>query len=156
MTRPRPTINCTAAEDRTKQAFKDECDMNRIVSRINKTGFLPLEAQSSLRRQIYGDFTNVPATLEAAYEIVNRADAAFARLPATLRERFGGPAGFLAFIDDPKNRKEAETLGLLVKNEPTPISEPKTAASELPANAPPTAGPSAKSAPAAATAGVVQ
>ena len=30
-------INCTEEEDCTKQSFKDECDMNNIVSRINKS-----------------------------------------------------------------------------------------------------------------------
>ena len=48
-------INCTADEDRAKQSFKDECDMNRIVGRISKTGFIPLEAQDSLRRQVFAD-----------------------------------------------------------------------------------------------------
>lgn len=156
MTKRKNVIYCTEDEDRTKQSFKDECDMNRIVSRIHKTGFIPLEAQSSLRRQIYGDFTNTPASLEAAYEIVNRADAAFSRLSATLRERFGGPAGLLAFVEDPDNLKEAQDLGLLAKPAPIPLSAPNLGASELPGNAPVNSGPSAKSAPEAAKPGVVQ
>lgn len=132
MTRRDHAIYCTDDEDRTKQSFRDECDMNRIVSRINKTGFIPLEAQASLRRQIYGDFSAVPQSLEQAYAVVQRADAAFARLPAALRERFGGPSGLLAFVEDPQNLKEAQDLGLVVKNEPTPISGPKSGSTELP------------------------
>lgn len=128
MTKRKHAIYCTADEDRTKQSFRDECDMNRIVSRINKTGFIPLEAQSSLRRQLYGDFTQAPLSLEQAYDIVHRANIAFALLPARLRERFGSPAGFLEFIEAPENLKEAQDLGLLVKNEPTPISEPNPGA----------------------------
>ena len=88
-------INCTEEEDCTKQSFKDECDMNNIVSRINKSGFIPLEAQDSLRRQVYADVSGAPQSLEEAYSIVERADEAFSTLPARLRERFGGPAGLL-------------------------------------------------------------
>lgn len=127
-------VNCTADEDRTKQSFKDECDMNRIVSRINKTGFVPLEASDSLRRQIYADASLAPASLEDAYAVVARADAAFSSLPARLRERFGGPSGLLAFIEDPKNIEEAISLGLVGKAQPTPISSPNSGASDSPGN----------------------
>lgn len=127
-------INCTADEDRTKQSFKDECDMNRIVSRIDKTGFVPLEASDSLRRQIYADASLAPASLEDAYAVVARADAAFSSLPARLRERFGGPAGLLSFIEDPNNLTEAIDLGLVGKTQPTPISAPNPGAPASPGN----------------------
>ena len=122
-------INCTADEDRAKQSFKDECDMNRIVGRISKTGFIPLEAQDSLRRQVFADASAAPQSLEDAYAIVERADQAFNSLPARLRERFGGPSGLLEFLDDPENLKEAQDLGLVAKTPPTPISGPNSAAS---------------------------
>lgn len=127
------TINCTTKEDRTKQSFKEQCDMNNIVSRIHKTGMVPLEAQASLRRQIYGDASNAPQSLEEAYAIVARADEAFLSLPAALRLRFGGPSGYLEFLENPENIKEAQDLGLLAKPKPAPISAPKSGASELPA-----------------------
>ena len=118
-------INCTADEDKAKQSFKDECDMNRIVGRINQTGFVPLEAQDSLRRQVFADASAAPQSLEEAYAIVERADQAFNSLPARLRERFGGPSGLLEFLDDPENLKEAQDLGLVAKTPPTPTSGPK-------------------------------
>lgn len=121
-------INCTADEDCTKQSFKDECDMNNIVSRINKTGFIPLEAADSLRRQVYADASAAPASLEDAYAVVNRADAAFSSLPARLRERFGGPVGLLSFLEDPENLTEAINLGLVGKMQPTPPSAPNSGA----------------------------
>ena len=156
MTKRKNVIYCTDAEDRTKQSFKDECDMNRIVSKINQTGFVPLAAQSSLRRQIYGDMSGVPQSLEQAYEIVQRADAAFSALPAVLRERFGGPAGLLAFVENPDNLKEAQDLGLLAKTAASSISAPNSGASELPTTAGVTDGQSAKSVPSTETVGVVQ
>ena len=117
-------INCTADEDKAKQSFKDECDMNRIVARVSKTGFIPLEAQESLRRQVFADVSGVPQSLEDAYAIVQRADAAFTSLPARLRERFGGPSGLLEFLDDPANLEEAQTLGLVAKTQPRAVSAP--------------------------------
>ena len=119
-------INCTADEDMAKQSFKDECDMNRIVGRINQTGFVPLEAQDSLRRQVFSDASAAPQSLEEAYAIVQRADAAFASLPARLRERFGGPSGLLEFLDDPANLEEAQTLGLVAKTQPRAVSAPNS------------------------------
>lgn len=127
-------INCTAEEDQTKQSFKSECDMNNIVSRINQTGFVPLPAQDSLRRQVYADCTAAPTSLEDAYAIVQRADAAFTTLPARLRERFGGPAGLLDFLEDPENLAEAQSLGLVAKSLPTPNSAPNLGASESSGN----------------------
>lgn len=156
MTKRKNVIYCTDAEDRTKQSFKDECDMNRIVSRINKTGFVPLEAQSSLRRQIYGDVSGLPQSLEQAYAIVDRANSLFAALPATLRSRFGGPDGLLAFVEDPKNLKEAQDLGLVAKSEPTPISAPNSGATELADKGEVNSGSSATSAPVTPPAGVGQ
>lgn len=122
-------IYCTSDEDCTKQSFKDECDMNHIISRINKTGFVPLEAQDSLRKQIYGDASNAPSSLEDVYAIVSRADGAFLSLPAHLRERFGGPSGLLSFLEDPANVKEAQDLGLVAKPQPTPLSAKNSAPS---------------------------
>lgn len=115
-------INCPQHEDRTKQSFRDECDMNNIVSRIRKSGYIPLEAQDSLRRQIYADVSGAPQSLEEAYAVVARADKAFSTLPARLRERFRDPSGLLAFLDDPDNLKEAQDLGLIAKPKPSPIS----------------------------------
>lgn len=127
-------IFCTAEEDCTKQSFKDECDMNNIVARINKTGFVPLEAQDSLRRLIYDDASTAPQSLEAAYEIVQRAEDAFAALPARVRERFPHPAALLAFVENPDNMKEAQDLGILAKTAPMPTSGPKSGPVESPVN----------------------
>lgn len=123
----RPVIYCTEKEDRTKQSFRAECDMNNIVARIKKTGMVPFEAQASLRRQIFADVSGAPQSLEEAYAVVARADAAFAALPAVLRQRFGGPVGYLGFLEDPKNIKEAQDLGLVAKPKPTPTSAPNPA-----------------------------
>jgi len=144
MTKRKSTaLYCSADEDRTKQSFREECDMNHIVAKINQSKVVPLEAQAALRRQIYGDFTAAPGSLEEAYAIVQRADDVFNALPAKLRVRFGSPAGFLDFIEQPENITEAEDLGLLKKMQPVPVSAPNPAVSELPANPVPATAPAA-------------
>lgn len=114
--RPDPVIDCSKDVDRTKQEFKDECDMNNILKHIDKTQFVPLAAQDSLRRQVFADVSAAPGSLEEAYEIAERADEAFAALPAAVRDRFGGMENVLKWVEDPANKKEAQDLGLLSKD----------------------------------------
>nr|QJB20043.1 MAG: internal scaffolding protein [Microvirus sp.] len=132
MTRKPHAIYCTDAEDRTKQAPASSCDMNNIVARIKKTGQVPLEAQSSLRQQIYGDASDFPQSLEECYAVVDRAERFFSSLPAVLRQRFKSPAGYLEFIENPDNLEEAQSLGLVAKPQLAPVSVPKTGVTELP------------------------
>lgn len=66
---------------RTKQSFKDDCDINLIVKRHASTGLwdhlAPVPAT-------YGDFT-ASRELLAAVELVDQANASFAELPAEVR-----------------------------------------------------------------------
>ena len=74
-------INCTEEEDCTKQSFKDECDMNNIVSRINKSGFiLPSRLRTAFAARSMRTFPALRSPLEEAYAIVERADEAFTPL----------------------------------------------------------------------------
>ncbi len=92
----------------TKQSMKDECDINRIMARYDKTGLLTHMAQMEPK------YADVDATdFMDAMLIVKNAQEAFEELPSELRLKFGNdPANFLAFMDDPKNDKEAVELGL--------------------------------------------
>lgn len=93
----------------TKQSFKDECDINNILKRYEKTGSLP---SMILENPQYGDYSDVPSYQDALH-IVMKAEDQFSSLSAKLRERFDNdPAKFLAFADDPKNKEEMDELGL--------------------------------------------
>lgn len=125
---------------RTKQSFRDECDINIIMGRYLQTGVIDFVAKHSPQ---YGDVTG--ADFQTAMQTVAQANSMFADLPSSLRERFGNdPAQFLDFVADDKNRAEAAQLGLLskeaqqaIKNAaqaanaasptPTPTNEPKAA-----------------------------
>lgn len=109
----KPTVDTSISfkgeHSRAKQSMKDECDINNIMSRYNKTGQLPGLIK---REPQYGDFSD-PITFQEACETVKRAEEQFAALPARTRERFGNdPQRFLAFTQDPQNIPEMETLGL--------------------------------------------
>lgn len=100
------TIN--VEDSKTQQQFAAQCDVNNIIAKYKKTGELPLA-----RKQ--GVFADV-ASITDYHDSLNRvldANAAFMRLPADLRTRFGNdPQQLLSFLQDPKNYDEGVKLGL--------------------------------------------
>lgn len=106
---PRLPFICTGPS-RAKQSFRDECDINSIMRRFEKTGVLEHVSKHGGR---YGDFIGAPEYHEACNRVLE-ADAMFQELPAKVRKRFSNdPADFLAFMADPENQEEARQLGLL-------------------------------------------
>lgn len=94
----------------TKQSFKDECDINNIMRRFEATGELPFNQ----RPMLFGD---VPAIdFQGAMSIVVDARERFHALPSEIRDRFANdPQRLITFLQDEKNRPEAEALGLVRK-----------------------------------------
>lgn len=100
------------SRSRTKQNFSNECDINSIVKRANKTGFLVDPLVASTRRPFFGDFTNVD--FRANLNAINAVSAAFMQLPADIRSKFDNdPAKVLDFVSVEANADEARKLGLL-------------------------------------------
>lgn len=101
----------------TQQQFKDECDVNVIISRYQTTGLLP----ESDKEPVYGDVSDLP-TFQQAQAILIEATDRFNQLPSIVRARFDhNPANFLAFMDDPNNLLEAEKLGLVKINKDSDV-----------------------------------
>jgi phage internal scaffolding protein len=111
----------------TQQQFKDECDINNIMEKFGMTGLLPQNPLSAN----YGDFTGVN-DYHTALNAIIAAEDQFEALPAQIRSRFGNdPANLIDFMENPENRSEAETLGLLVQK--TESFDPvKTEEAQLP------------------------
>ncbi|QXP08352.1 MAG: internal scaffolding protein [Arizlama microvirus] len=100
----------TGSESLVQQSAKDECDVNRIMEKFNKTGLLP---QIIKEKPQYGDYSGV-ADYQTAQNTVIKAQEQFLALPAKVRDRFDNdPAEFLAFATDASNKKEMGSLGLL-------------------------------------------
>ena len=104
-----------------QQHFKEECDINTILQKFNITGLLP-EAPLSPR---YGDFSGI-GDYHTALNKVIAAQEEFEALPAQIRARFDNdPANLIEFLDDEKNRLEAEELGLVEKGAAEVVEAPK-------------------------------
>lgn len=108
----------------TKQQFKDECDVNKIVPKAQQNGTLDLLISGNRE---YADVSSV-LDYHAAYNVVLKAQEQFDALSAHVRKRFDNdPAKFLQFCEDPKNAREMASLGLatLVEVPPsTSVSKP--------------------------------
>lgn len=96
----------------TNQADMENADINNIMSRFEKTGFIP----GTERQPMYGDFSEVK-DYHTQLSAVRRAETAFNQLPASIRNRFDNdPQKLIDFLEDAKNNKEAVVLGLMDKS----------------------------------------
>lgn len=113
--RPERVATIPEKVGRTKQSFKDECDINVIMRRYEKSGVLP----QGVGVGSYADFSDV-GTFHDAQNVLVKAQAQFDALPARVRNRFrNDPGEFLRFVSDKSNLDEARKLGLLKQEEVT-------------------------------------
>lgn len=120
----RVAIHFDKALDRTKQSFKDECDINVLMSRFAKGQ--PLDHLIRPGGH-FGDWSEVP-DFQVAQQYIIDAHSLFEQVPANVRERFmNDPARFLAFATDQANADEMRRLGLL---KPVQALSPVQAASQ--------------------------
>jgi phage internal scaffolding protein len=107
----------------TQQHFRDECDINNIMSRYERTGILVDPLQQRQVKPEFGDFSNIPDYQEAQNALIE-AHQLFDNLPATIRKRFlNSPAQLLDFMADESNIEEAVKLGIIYRPE-EPEKEP--------------------------------
>jgi len=100
---------------RTKQAFKDACDINHIVKKFMKDGLI---SHVNSRQGMYADISSV-VDYQKAQNLVLKANRLFSELPSELRDRFKNePQNFLQFMSDPKNKGAAIEMGLLPAEKP--------------------------------------
>lgn len=104
---------------RTKQEFKEECDINHMIAKFQKTGVAPPVNRGAGG---FGDFSDVP-DFHTAMTRVREAETAFMRFPSDIRERFrNDPAEMIEFLDNDENELEAIELGL-IPGKPQPPGE---------------------------------
>ncbi|WNK13515.1 MAG: internal scaffolding protein [Microvirus sp.] len=96
-------------QGRTKQEFKNECDINTIMARFDKTGVL---AFTNRFQPQYGDVTGIE--FQTSMELIAHGRSMFQELPSGIRARFqNDPARFLDFVHDENNAEEMRAMGLL-------------------------------------------
>lgn len=91
--------------------FKDECDVNRLMGKYERSG-LSLDEFFGNRQRPYGDISNAMSYHEAL-NLIADAQSQFNALDARVRQRFDNdPGKFLDFCSDPKNEAEGIEMGL--------------------------------------------
>lgn len=94
----------------TRQEFKDECDINTIMSRYDQYLADPMR---SMREPVYYDFTEMPQTLMETMAVLQTGEAAFMSLPAQVRRTFDNdPVAFVEYASDPANLDQMRLWGL--------------------------------------------
>lgn len=101
---------------KTRQAFKDECDINKIMRRFRDVNGVDFEDVAEMPDiSFYRDFSSFPDLRDSLHHF-DRAKASFDALPAKVRQRFNNnPLDFVEFLSDSKNLDEAVSLGLAVR-----------------------------------------
>ena len=101
----------------TQQQFKDEADINYIVSMYDSSGVMPtFHGNGQPARPVFGDFASLPDNAQEMYNRMIEAKNNFDNLPLKVRKRFNyDPAAFLDFVDNPENLDELVAMGLATK-----------------------------------------
>lgn len=117
--RVRPVVDFTGEVSRTKQSFKDQTDINKIIARFGRTGML---THVNTRQPFYGDVSMIDS-YQSCLNVVKEAQELFAGMSSAVRKRFGNdPSEMISFLQDPANLDEAVSLGMAVKRPVEPVA----------------------------------
>lgn len=111
----------------TKQSMKDECDINNIVAKYEKTGVL---THLNATQATYADVSELGGYRDAL-DKVRAAEEVFMALPSELRAKFDNdPAKYLDFMGA-ATKEQLEELGTAVygnkSGQISPDKEPESA-----------------------------
>lgn len=86
----------------TIQSAKDECDINKIIAKYQKTG---LVQHIAVHGPNYGEYDAVD--FQTAMETIAAGQEMFLELPSSVRKRFNNdPSQFMEFVNDPETTLE--------------------------------------------------
>lgn len=135
---------------RTRQEFAEECDINTLMARYERTGVLPA---NPVGEPFYADFTAVPGDLMETLRLFDDAQKAFMTLPAVVRKEFeNNPHYFTEFAADPANLDQMREWGL-APPAPVEVLQPVSSAPSAAAPAPGSSAAPSSAAPSAPTHG---
>ncbi len=93
-------------DGRTKQSFRDETDINKIIQRAEKTGTI---SHLTKYKGVYADFADFDYF--GNLQKLTQGREIFDDLPAEIRNEFSGsPAKFFDYVNDPANIDRIEKL----------------------------------------------
>jgi phage internal scaffolding protein len=136
-TNPAIFVDCSNLPSLTRQEFAEECDINVLMAKFEKTGIFPGSLNPNEPR--YLDVSDVPDLMQA-HNVLQEATAAFMALPATVRRDFDNdPLNFVTFAENPDNLEKMREWKLAppepapeppqrveIVNPPEPAPAPKT------------------------------
>ena len=106
--RRRVSLDC-GEESMTQQCFKDQCNVNNILAKYQKTGMVDHLNKHAAQ---YADLSELGDYRENI-EKVRNAEILFNDLPSAMRNRFANdPAAFLEYCSDPSNLDELIKTGV--------------------------------------------
>ena len=112
--RPPRVLTPVGGPSMALQDAKDECDINMIIARHDRTGSWSGSMKIPTAIPQFGDFDSVE-DFQTAQDTILRAREHFASLPSHVRSRFDNdPVKLLEFVSDKSNLDEAVRLGLAV------------------------------------------
>lgn len=121
---PRLSVPSPPGHTPAQQQFKEDCDINTIMKRLNSNQAIDHVNKHQLE---YG-FTS-PLSYHKAQNLIATADSMFHDLPSGLRNEFqNNPQTFLTFVQDPKNAERAKELGIALSPKAALAAEPQDAA----------------------------
>ncbi len=89
-------------DGRTKQSFRDECDINLIMARAARGGTISHLAKYE---GVYADFSDYDFFEQT--QMLTRGREVFDDLPAEIRREFGqSPQAFFDYVNNPVNKDE--------------------------------------------------
>ncbi len=95
------------SDGRTKQAFKDSTDINKLIARVAAGDTITHLAKHGA---IYGDFTDIDDLLTGMTRL-KKGEQIFADLPGEIRKEFDQDVGkFFNFVNDPANKDRLEAV----------------------------------------------
>jgi phage internal scaffolding protein len=107
----------------TKQSLSAECDIHNILKQYHRTGIITHLASGR------PEYVDLPSDIDYQQSLntIIAAEAAFAELPATVRDYFANdPGRFLAAFEDESQLSKLRELGLV---QPANDSSPPSAVS---------------------------
>lgn len=108
-------------ESKTKQSFKDDCDINVIVGRFKGSGEVHHLNRAS---PSYIDSTN-STDLLTAYDLVAEAEEGFMSLPASVRTAAQNDPGILlGMMESPEGQDLLQEAGMMFDRGPEPPAPP--------------------------------
>lgn len=108
--RDNPTIDCSGDNDMARQEYKDEADINYMLSKFGIT--------QPRGTPVYGEWDDT-VDLQSALQSVSDARAAFKELPDQLKNKFHRMEDLLTAL---------ENGSLVIKNEEAPLDTTPTPA----------------------------